>query len=186
MRLSILPLLLAFTASLGAPVAFAATTGTLTFQGVVNAGTCNLIAGDVNRTITLPPVKVSDFDSADSAGEHDFELAADCDSDVKNVIFQFAGTPSAGNAELFAIPELRAAPLFGWPAQASSPPTVQRPSVAVRLQRAAARRYWRSKRLTTKPARRFPTARWPVPSPFLSLITDGLGVAPATPDCCGP
>ncbi|MDE1529362.1 fimbrial protein [Pseudomonas carnis] len=102
MRLSTLPLLLAFTASLGAPVAFAATTGTLTFQGVVNAGTCNLIAGDVNRTITLPPVKVSDFDSADSAGEHDFELAADCDSDVKNVIFQFAGTPSAGNAELFA------------------------------------------------------------------------------------
>lgn len=102
MRLPILPLLLAITASLGSSLACAATTGTLTFQGVVNAGTCNLNAGDVNRTITLPPVKVSDFDSADAAGEHDFELSADCDSDVKNVIFQFAGTPSAGNAELFA------------------------------------------------------------------------------------
>ncbi|KRP72531.1 MULTISPECIES: fimbrial protein [Pseudomonas] len=102
MRLPTLPLLLAITASLDIPAALAATTGTLTFQGVVNAGTCNLNAGDVNRTITLPAVKVSDFDTTDSAGEHDFELAADCDSDVKNVIFQFAGTPSAGNAELFA------------------------------------------------------------------------------------
>ncbi|MCF5653821.1 fimbrial protein [Pseudomonas poae] len=102
MNLSKLSRLLAVTASLATHDALAATTGTLTFAGVVNAGTCNLIAGDVNRTITLPPVKVSDFDTATSAGEHDFELAADCDSDVKNVIFLFAGTPSTDNPALFA------------------------------------------------------------------------------------
>ncbi|WP_438867861.1 fimbrial protein [Pseudomonas sp. L1(2025)] len=102
MILRTLPLMLAITASLAPPAAQAAISGNLTFQGVVNAGTCNLIAGDVNRAIKLPPVKVSDFDSADAAGTHDFELAADCDSDVKNVIFLFAGTPAADNAALFA------------------------------------------------------------------------------------
>lgn len=102
MNVKKLPLLLALAASVSAHSALAATTGTLTFEGVVNAGTCNLIAGDVNRTITLPPVKVSDFDTATSAGEHDFELAADCDSDVKNVIFLFTGTPSTDSPVLFA------------------------------------------------------------------------------------
>ncbi|WP_300635693.1 fimbrial protein [Pseudomonas sp.] len=94
-------LLLAITASLSALTAQAATTGTLTFQGVVNAGTCDLAAGDLNRTITLPPVKVSDFDNAVQAGAYDFELSADCDTDINNVIFLFTGTPSPGNGQLF-------------------------------------------------------------------------------------
>jgi major type 1 subunit fimbrin (pilin) len=88
-------------ATLGANAALAATTGTLTFQGLVNAGTCSLTAGDINRTITLPSIKVSDFDAAAYAGTHDFELAADCDSDVGNVIFLFSGTPSTDNGLLF-------------------------------------------------------------------------------------
>ena len=93
--------LLAITASLAANGAQSATTGTLRFAGQVNAGTCNLAAGDVNRTVTLPTIKVSDFDAAPSAGSYDFELGADCESDIRNVIFLFTGKPAAGNHALF-------------------------------------------------------------------------------------
>lgn len=102
MNLQALSALLAITASLAAQPLHAETTGTLHFIGQVNAGTCNLTAGDVNRTITLPTIKVTDFDSTDFAGTLTFEIAADCESDISNVTFLFAGTPSAGNATLFA------------------------------------------------------------------------------------
>ncbi|MFQ6349521.1 fimbrial protein [Pseudomonas sp. R11F] len=97
-----LPIALAITASLATNAAHAATTGTLNFRGQVNAGTCNLAAGDVNRTITLPTVKISDFDSVNFTGAHNFEISADCESDIRNVVFLFAGTVSAGNGLLFA------------------------------------------------------------------------------------
>lgn len=96
-----LPLLLALTASLAAHTAQAATTGTLKFEGQVDAGTCNLATGDANRTITLPPVKIADFDASPSAGAFDFEVSADCESDIKNVIFLFTGTPNTENGSLF-------------------------------------------------------------------------------------
>ncbi|TFY89816.1 type 1 fimbrial protein [Pseudomonas kairouanensis] len=101
MKLQHLPLLLAMTAGLASTAVQAATTGTLRFVGQVNAGTCNLAAGDENRTITLPTVKVSDFDKTVYAGELDFNISADCESDIRNVIFLFAGTPSPGNGLLF-------------------------------------------------------------------------------------
>jgi len=63
--------------------------------------TCDLEAGDVNRTIPLPEVRVRDFDSAISAGAHDFELTANC-SDASDVTFRFTGTPAPGNPSLFA------------------------------------------------------------------------------------
>ena len=65
------------------------------------AATCDLAAGDVNRTITLPAVQVRDFDSAISAGAHNFELTANC-TDASNVTFQFSGTPAAGDDWRFA------------------------------------------------------------------------------------
>ncbi|KTC49191.1 pilus assembly protein [Pseudomonas fluorescens ABAC62] len=97
-----LTLLLAITANLAIQTAQAATTGTLNFTGQVNAGTCNLAAGDANRSIKLPAVKISDFDESPSAGAFDFEISADCDSDIHDVTFLFAGKASAGNAALFA------------------------------------------------------------------------------------
>lgn len=102
MSLRTLPLLLAITSSLAANAVQAATTGTLRFTGQVNAGTCNLAAGDENRTITLPTIKISDLDATSSAGAFDFEISAECESDLRNVIFLFAGTASAGNATLFS------------------------------------------------------------------------------------
>ncbi|MFC6339123.1 fimbrial protein [Pseudomonas sp. CCM 7891] len=102
MSIRTLPLLLAITASLAANTVQAATTGILRFEGQVNAGTCDLAAGDVNRTVTLPTIKVSDFDAAPSAGSYDFEISADCESDIRNVMFLFTGTPSEGNPALFS------------------------------------------------------------------------------------
>lgn len=65
------------------------------------AATCDLAAGDVNRTITLPAIKVSDLDKAVHAGAHNFELIANC-SNAANVTFRFSGTPASGNNALFA------------------------------------------------------------------------------------
>lgn len=101
MSIRTLPLLLAIITGALAHTAQAATTGTLRFEGQVNAGTCNLAAGDENRTITLPTVKISDFSSSPFAGAHNFEISADCESDIRNVTFLFAGTPSTGNGVLF-------------------------------------------------------------------------------------
>ena len=102
MKLRNLPLLLAITAGLASTTAQAAITGNLNFTGVVNAGTCNLATGDENRTITLPTVKVSDFDNSNSPAGQEFELTANCESDLKFVYFLFAGTPSTGDGTLFA------------------------------------------------------------------------------------
>lgn len=101
MRIRTLPLLLAITTGLVINTAQAAVTGNLSFTGVVNAGTCNLAAGDENRTIDLPAIKISDFDNGPGAGLIPFDLVANCESDIKNVFFLFAGTPSAGDPTLF-------------------------------------------------------------------------------------
>ena len=93
-----LPFLLAIATSLAINTAHAATDGSLNFRGQVNAGTCNLAAGDVNRTDTLPTDKIPDFDSAVYTGAHEFEVSADCESDIKNVSFLFTGSSSPGNA----------------------------------------------------------------------------------------
>ncbi|MBC2380271.1 type 1 fimbrial protein [Pseudomonas sp. WS 5106] len=102
MKFRHLPFLFAITAGLASTAAQAATTGTLRFVGQVNAGTCNLAAGDVNRTITLPTIKISDLASTVYAGAHDFNITADCESDIRNVIFLFTGTASNGNGALFS------------------------------------------------------------------------------------
>ncbi|MGU9859038.1 fimbrial protein [Pseudomonas sp. LF245] len=101
MNLRRLSLLLTIAAGVASTTAQAATTGTLRFVGQINAGTCNLAVGDENRTITLPPVKVSHFDNAPTVGVQSFELTADCESDIRTVNFLFTGTPSTGNGELF-------------------------------------------------------------------------------------
>lgn len=65
------------------------------------AATCDLATGDVNRTVTLPAIQASALRDSAYAGEHNFELTANC-SDASNVTFQFTGAPAPGNDLLFA------------------------------------------------------------------------------------
>lgn len=63
--------------------------------------TCDLAAGDVNRTINLPPIQASALKDIVYAGVHNFELTANC-SNAANVTFRITGTPAQGNPLLFA------------------------------------------------------------------------------------
>ena len=64
------------------------------------SATCDLAAGDVNRTITLPPIQVSALKDSVTAGSSNFELTANC-TDASNVTFRITGTPAPGNPLLF-------------------------------------------------------------------------------------
>lgn len=63
--------------------------------------TCDLASGDVNRTIILPTIKVSDLRYVSSAGAQHFDLTANC-SNATQVTFRVTGTPAPGNTLLFA------------------------------------------------------------------------------------
>ncbi|MGF6098998.1 fimbrial protein [Pseudomonas sp. 18175] len=65
------------------------------------AATCDLAAGDVNRTITFAPIKTSDLKDVNFAGMRNFELTANC-TDATSVTFRFTGTPANGNSLFFA------------------------------------------------------------------------------------
>lgn len=65
------------------------------------AATCDLAAGDVNRTIELPAVQVSAFNHSTTTGERQFELTANC-SDATDVTFRFSGTPNPTDSWRFA------------------------------------------------------------------------------------
>ncbi|NWA04316.1 fimbrial protein [Pseudomonas gingeri] len=77
-------------------------TGNLTFRGNIEGGTCHLATSDVDRTINLPNVKVSDFDSVEWTGLREFNLTANCDSDIRNVTFTFSGKPAPTSPTRFA------------------------------------------------------------------------------------
>ena len=64
------------------------------------ASTCDLAAGDVNRTIPLPTIQVSALKDVVTAGRSNFELTANC-TNASNVTFRISGTPAPGNALLF-------------------------------------------------------------------------------------
>lgn len=70
-------------------------------QFVNPAATCDLVTGDLNRTITLPTIQASALRDVVYAGERNFELTATC-SDATNVTFRFTGSPASGNNQLFA------------------------------------------------------------------------------------
>ncbi|WP_245220856.1 fimbrial protein [Pseudomonas batumici] len=62
--------------------------------------TCNLATSDLDRTIRLDPVRISNFTGI-STGLKYFDLTANC-SNASSVTFRFTGTPAPGNAALFA------------------------------------------------------------------------------------
>lgn len=68
------------------------------------ATTCDLATGDVNRTITLPTVRVSDFNNGVNTGARDFELTANCKS-ASSVTFRFTGTPAQVTPHFSPIPD---------------------------------------------------------------------------------
>lgn len=72
-----------------------------TTRFVKPAATCDLAAGDVNRTVALPTVRVGDFRTANSAGATPFDLSANC-SNASNVTFRFSGAAASGDASRFA------------------------------------------------------------------------------------
>ena len=68
---------------------------------VTPAATCDLAAGDANRTITLPAIQTSALKDAVYAGEHNFELTANC-TNASNVTFRFSGQPAVTDPWRFA------------------------------------------------------------------------------------
>jgi len=102
MKTYLIPLAMALAAIAQASATEALNPGNLRFEGTVEGGTCNLIADDIERAISLPPVKIDDFAGVDSAGHKPFELSARCDSDINSVTFTFHGTPAPSDGARFA------------------------------------------------------------------------------------
>lgn len=61
--------------------------------------TCDLAVGDVNRTVTLDTVRLSNFTGTWLA-KKTFDISANC-RNASNVTFRFTGTPATGNAAIF-------------------------------------------------------------------------------------
>jgi len=76
MKTYLIPLALALVAIAQASATETLNPGNLRFEGTIEGGTCNLIADDAERTISLPPVKINHFEGVDSAGHKPFELSA--------------------------------------------------------------------------------------------------------------
>lgn len=73
-------------------------------EGGGGGGTCLISAGDINKSVSLPSVKISDFPSVGStAGETRFRITAEkCSQGLQSVRFTFNGTPASGNSQYFA------------------------------------------------------------------------------------
>ncbi|MGY2183647.1 fimbrial protein [Pseudomonas agarici] len=66
---------------------------------IVPTPTCDLAVGDVNRTVPLDTVRLSNFTGTWLA-KKTFDISANC-RNASNVTFRFSGTPATGNAALF-------------------------------------------------------------------------------------
>ncbi|SFR95162.1 Pilin (type 1 fimbria component protein) [Dyella sp. OK004] len=63
--------------------------------------TCTIIGTDINKTVTLPKVKSSDFNGSPSAGDMPFTLTAGNCQNASLATFTFSGTADAANPVLF-------------------------------------------------------------------------------------
>lgn len=80
----------------------ASTTGAFTVEGLIQNSTCDLAAGDVNRTVTLDPIPAAYFDKEQSSPRTYFDLTANCGTGIKNVTFAFSGEPAKEDTWRFA------------------------------------------------------------------------------------
>ncbi|QXI28394.1 fimbrial protein [Pseudomonas vanderleydeniana] len=102
MKTYLLPLVLMVATPVGQASAELLNQDNLQIEGLVEGGTCDLVPGDYERPVTLPPAKVSDFAGSESTGHRSFEISARCDSDISSVTFTFAGTPVPTDGARFA------------------------------------------------------------------------------------
>ncbi|MFK2916065.1 type 1 fimbrial protein [Dyella koreensis] len=63
--------------------------------------TCTIIAGDVNKSVTLQRVKSSDFNNSPGTGDVPFTLTAANCQNATSATFTFSGTPDSTNPVLF-------------------------------------------------------------------------------------
>lgn len=71
-------------------------TANVTIRGTINAGTCDIAAGDVNKNVTLPTVQVGDLPSSGAYGFEPFTLTvSNCDAGLASAVFTFTGTQDA-------------------------------------------------------------------------------------------
>ncbi|MFC4763116.1 fimbrial protein [Dyella koreensis] len=68
---------------------------------VWQTSTCTIIAGDVNKSVTLQRVKSSDFNNSPGTGDVPFTLTAANCQNATSATFTFSGTPDSTNPVLF-------------------------------------------------------------------------------------
>ncbi|WP_017901660.1 fimbrial protein [Pseudomonas asplenii] len=98
MKTYLLPLVLMVAASVENSSAQSLNPGNLQVEGLVEGGTCDLVPGEYDRPVVLPPARVSDFAGSESTGHRSFEISAHCDSDITSVTFTFSGTQADDGA----------------------------------------------------------------------------------------
>ncbi|SFR95166.1 major type 1 subunit fimbrin (pilin) [Dyella sp. OK004] len=73
-----------------------ADTATVTINGTIDAGTCSISVGDVNKNVTLATIKTSDLPASGAAALQNVTLTVDnCDAGLSTATFTFTGTSDA-------------------------------------------------------------------------------------------
>ena len=81
--------------------ALAVSQGTVTFNGLLTAETCEIEANSVNRQVQLPQVATATLNNAGEAGSTRFELSVEnCPTGISNVAAHFEAIGTTGSVDL--------------------------------------------------------------------------------------
>ncbi|WP_175769861.1 fimbrial protein [Burkholderia cenocepacia] len=91
MKVQVMGLMIAVAGISAAPAVFAAGTGTVTFNGKLIQETCQINAGDVSKTVTLPTISTQSLTAAaQTAGSTMFDISVtQCPTDLTSVSAHF-------------------------------------------------------------------------------------------------